>query len=92
MRKKKDESVQEWIPIERFLEKGIIKLHNNQYIKIIKVIPINFNLKSSLEKQSILNSYKVFLKTCNFDIQILIQSKKENLSLHISNVKNYQKN
>ena len=91
MKKKSNNSIQKWIPIEKFLEKGIIKLYNNQYIKIIKVIPINFNLKSSLEKQSILNSYKVFLKTCNFDIQILIQSKKENLSLHISNIKNNQK-
>ena len=92
MKKKNSDSVQEWIPIETFLDKGIIKLYNNQYIKIIKIIPINFNLKSSLEKQSILNSYKVFLKTCNFDIQILIQSKKENLSMQISNIKNNQKN
>ena len=92
MKRKKNDSVQEWIPIEKFLEKGILKLYNNKYIKIIKVIPINFNLKSNLEKQSILNSYKAFLKTCNFDTQILIQSKKENLSIHISNVKNNQKN
>jgi hypothetical protein len=28
------------------------------------------------------------LKTCNFDIQILVQSKKEDLSKHISSVKN----
>ena len=55
-------------------------------MKIIKVFPINYNLKSNLEKEAILNSYKVFLKTCDFNIQILIQSKKENLSKHISNV------
>ena len=49
-------------------------------------MPINFNLKSDLEKQSILNSYKIFLKTCNFDIQILIQSSKTNLQKNISNI------
>jgi len=38
------------------------------------------------EKESILNSYKIFLKTCNFDFQILIQSNKENLDKHISNI------
>lgn len=54
--------------------------------KIIKVFPINYDLKSNLEKESILHSYKVFLKTCDFDIQILVQSKKENLSKHISNI------
>ena len=42
-----------------------------------------------MEKEAILNSYKFFLKTCNFDIQILIQSKKEDLSKHIQNIKSY---
>ena len=40
-----------------------------------------------MEKEAILNSYKLFLKTCDFNIQILIQSKKENLSKHFSNLK-----
>ena len=85
---KKDNSVQNFLPFEKVLENGIIKLKDNSYIKIIKIIPINFNLKSNLEKEAILNSYKIFLKTCNFDIQILIQSNKEDLSKHISKIKN----
>ena len=44
-------------------------------------------MKSNLEKEAILNSYKLFLKTCDFNIQILIQSKKENLSKHFKNLK-----
>lgn len=75
------------MPFEEVLENGIIKLKNNSYVKILKISPINFNLKSNLEKESILNSYKIFLKTCNFDIQILIQSNKEDLSNHISKIK-----
>ena len=85
---KKINSVQNWLPYDKILENGIIKLKNNSYVKIIKIIPINFNLKSNLEKEAILNSYKIFLKTCNFDIQILIQSNKEDLSKHISKIKN----
>ena len=81
-------SVQDWISIERITDNGIIKLKNNKYIKILKIIPINFNLKSNLEKESILASYKIFLKTCNFDIQILIQSNKENLQNNILNITN----
>ena len=85
-------STQEWIPIEKIFYNGIIKLKNNNYIKIIKVVPINFSLKSNLEKEAILNSYKIFLKTCNFDIQILIQSCKENLEKNILNIeKNLEK-
>lgn len=83
---RKINSIQKWIPIEKILEKGIIKLKKNKYIKILKVNPINFNLKTQMEKESILNSYKIFLKTCNFDIQILIQSKKEDLSNHMENI------
>ena len=74
--------------MEKTLEKGIIKIEKNKYIKILKIIPINFNLKTQLEKETILNSYKIFLKTCNFDMQILIQSKKEDLSNHIENIQN----
>ena len=84
----KNISVQEWLPIEKIFENGIVKLKNKNYIKIIKIKPINFSLKSELEKEAILNSYKIFLKTCNFDLQILIQSNKEDLSKHISCVRN----
>lgn len=42
------------------IKNGIIKLKDNSYIKIIKIYPINFNLKSELEKEAILNSYKIF--------------------------------
>ena len=86
-KRKKEISLQEWLPFDSILEKGIVKLKTNEYIKIINVIPINYNLKSELEKEGILNSYKTFLKTCNFDIQILIQSNKEDLSKHISKIK-----
>lgn len=82
IRKTKENSVQNLIPIIQIKENGVIKLKNEKYIKIIKVIPINYELKSELEKESILNSYKVFLKSCNFNLQILIQSKKENLEKH----------
>ena len=88
---KKQSTTQSWIPIERILNNGMIQT-KTKYIKILKVSPINYNLKSDLEKQAILNSYKVFLKTCNFDIQILIQSNKEDLEKNISNIqKNVKK-
>ena len=63
-------------------------MKDNKYLKIIKIKPINFYLKSELEKEAILNSYKIFLKTCNFNFQILIQSNKEDLSKHFSQINN----
>lgn len=83
-------STQNWLKIDKILENGIIKIENKKYLKIIKIKPINFNLKSNLEKEAILNSYKLFLKTCNFDLQILIQSNKEDLSNHFNQINNNQ--
>ena len=85
MKKIKKETSQEWIKIEKTYANGIIKF-NKKYLKILKIIPINYNLKSDLEKNAILNSYKIFLKTCNFNIQILIQSTKEDLEKNIENI------
>jgi len=92
MKNKKFNSVQEWLPFKRILDNGVIINKNNEYVKVINVIPINYNLKSNLEKEAILNSYKIFLKTCQFDIQILIQSNKEDLSQIISKIKEKNKN
>ncbi|MBR3614321.1 MAG: hypothetical protein IKL55_03990 [Clostridia bacterium] len=77
---------QDWLTFDKVLENGII-INKNSYIKLIKIRPINYDLKSNLEKEAILNSYKLFLKTCDFNIQILIQSKKENLSQNFYNLK-----
>ena len=91
MKNKQTGNVQEWIPFKYLKEKGIVVM-DNYYLKIIKINPINYNLKSELEKEAILNSYKLFLKTCNFDIQILIQSKKEDLSTHIKKIEEQEFN
>ena len=84
-------SIQNWFPVQELFCDGIIKLKNNNLIKIIKINPINYELKSEFEKQAILNSYKTFLKNCNFDIQIIIQSDKEDISKNIEIIKNREK-
>ena len=89
MKFKKEQTTQEWLPFENIYDSGLI-FYKNSFIKILKIYPINYDLKSNLEKESILNSYKNFLKTCDFDIQILIQSKKEDISKTISQIKNMQ--
>lgn len=92
MKKKNFYSVQEWLPFSEILNNGIVKLKNSTYVKILKIYPINYNLKSNLEKEAILNSYKLFLKTCDFDFQILVQSNKEDLSKHILKIKEANEN
>lgn len=77
--------MQDWLPYDKVLENGII-ISKNKFIKILKINPISYELKSDFEKKAILDSYKLFLRTCNFDIQILIQSKKENILNSIENI------
>ena len=64
----------------------MIKLKNGKLVKIIKVYPINYDLKSDFEKKAILNSYKAFLKNCNFEMQIIVQSNKEDISQNIQKI------
>ena len=91
--KTKSKSTQDWLCIENINKNGIIKIKNkNTYIKILKIEPINFNLKTSLEKEAILNSYKIFLKTCNFNVQILIHTNKEDISKIVNNVQKSKDN
>ncbi len=85
-------SVQHWLPFDKIFDNGIIKLKDKSYLKVIKIKPINYNLKSNLEKESILNSYKIFLKTCNFDIQIIIKSKKQDLTEHFNKLEKIEEN
>lgn len=84
---KKINSIQEWFCIEDILENGTIITKENSRVKILKVEPINFFLRSEIEKEVILNSYKNIFKSINFDIQIIIQSTKEDLSSNINYIK-----
>ena len=84
---KKINSIQEWFCIEDILENGTIITKENSRVKILKVEPINFFLRSEMEKEVILNSYKNIFKSINFDIQIIIQSTKEDLSSNINYIK-----
>lgn len=91
MKNKKLATFQKWLPFKEILSDGIIQLKDNTYVKLIKVFPINYSLKSELEKEAILNSFKLFFKTCDFDIQILVQSTKEDLSKYVLILKNEEK-
>ena len=80
MEQKNIKSIQEWLPIQQVQATGTILLKNHTMVKILKISSINFSLKTEFEKESILNSYKILLKTCNFPFQIVIHSTKENLT------------
>jgi len=78
-------SVKTWFEIKNIVN-GVIELKDGKLCKVLEVSPINFSLKSRSEQESILYNYRNFLNTCDFDIQILVQSKRGNLDSHISKI------
>lgn len=76
-------SIRVWFKL-RSVENGIIELKNGKFCKVLEIEPINFALKSQSEQENILELYKDFFNICDFDIQILIYSKKGNLDDHVA--------
>ena len=79
-------SFQEWLLIDD-IHSDTLFLKDKRKIAILKVQPINFKLKSKLEQTAILNQYKMFLKNLNSNIQIIVSSKKTDISYHLDEIK-----
>lgn len=84
-------SIKSWFPIKN-IENGIIELKNGRFCKMLEIYPVNFLLKSVSEQESILYQYKNLLNVCNFDIQILLQSRRGNLDEHIEKIEKNMEN
>ncbi len=87
MKKENFEDISSWLPIKNFDD--TINLKNGECIKILEVKPINFKLRSDKEQIAILESYKRFLKQCNFEIQIVILAYKADVKNHLEKIENY---
>ena len=85
-----NEDISMLIPIEK-IKKGEIILKDGRKLLMFKVEPTNFKLKTNMEQQSILEGYKMFLKKCNFNMQILIQTQKREINYYVENIKKTSK-
>ena len=46
-------TTQEWLPIEKIFENGIIKVKDKKYVKIMKINPINIeNIQKNLKEEN----------------------------------------
>lgn len=83
-------SSKDWLPIKAVVN-GIILLKNGDYLKILEVLPINFKLRSKVEKRAIILNYREFLKACHYPMQVSIQCKKADIEPHIKRMEGYLK-
>lgn len=83
-------STKDWLPVKTIIN-GIILLKTGDYLKILEVLPINFKLRSKVEKRSIILNYREFLKACHYPMQVSIQCKKADIEPHIKRMEGYLK-
>lgn len=66
---------------------GIVITKKGELRAILMVSPINFALKSEQEQTAIIYAYQNFLNSLNFPIQVLMRSKKLDLTKYLNKLK-----
>jgi len=83
--KLKPVATQKYLQVEQ-IRKGVIVLKDGRLRMMLEATPINFDLKSEKEKESSIYQYQSFLNSLKFPIQIVIQSRRVDLSNYIGKV------
>jgi len=84
------------LPTQQFLEidqirEGVLLLKNKTLRGILMVSSLNFALKSEEEQNAILYQFQNFLNSLDFSCQIIIQSRKLNITGYIDKLKELEK-
>lgn len=79
-------TAQDFIPIKQVRE-GIILLKNRGMRGVLMVSSINIALKSKEEQEAVLYQFQSFLNSLDFSCQIVVQSRKTNITGYIEKIK-----
>jgi type IV secretory pathway VirB4 component len=77
---------QQFLPVAEIKE-GVILLKNGGLRGVLMVSSINFALKSSDEQQAIIYQFQNFLNSLDFTAQILVQSRRVNMTGYLEKLK-----
>lgn len=75
-------STQEHLPIAG-IQDGVVIMTDGSVRVVLRVEPINFDLKSDQEQNAIIYAYQGFLNSLDFPIQFVVQSKKLDLERYL---------
>ncbi len=84
-------SAQDFLEIDQIRE-GVVLLKNRALRGILMVSSLNFALKSEEEQNAILYQFQNFLNSLDFSCQIIIQSRKLNITGYLDKLKDLEKN
>src|SRR3990167_8627543 len=79
-------STQDFLEIDQIRE-GVVILKNKALRAIMMVSSLNFALKSDEEQGSIIAQFQEFLNSLDFSCQIVIQSRRLNITGYIDTLK-----
>ncbi|HPN54623.1 MAG TPA: hypothetical protein PLB52_01690 [Candidatus Moranbacteria bacterium] len=79
-------STQKYVDVEEVRD-GVIVLKDGSLRSVLLVSSINFDLKSTEEQDTIISQYQNFLNSLDFPIQIMINSRKLNITPYINYLK-----
>jgi hypothetical protein len=79
-------STQQFLEVDEIRE-GIIILKNKALRGILMVSSLNFALKSSDEQDAIIYQFQDFLNSLDFSLQIVVQSRKLNITGYLEKLK-----
>lgn len=79
-------STQSYVDVE-VVRDGVIVLKSGALRSVILVSSLNFDLKSSQEQDAIISQYQSFLNSLDFPVQIVISSKRFNITPYLESIK-----
>lgn len=79
-------STQSYVDVE-VIRDGVIVLKNGALRGVILVSSLNFDLKSSQEQDAIISQYQSFLNSLDFPVQIVVSSKRFNITPYLESIK-----
>lgn len=83
-------STQDFLEFEQIRE-GVLLLKNRALRAVVMVSSLNFALKSAEEQQAILYQFQNFLNSLDFSIQILVHSRRLNITAYLDKLKEIEK-
>jgi len=83
-------TTQQFLEIEQIKE-GVVILKNKSLRGVIMVSSLNFALKSEEEQSAIIYQFQNFLNSLDFSIEIVVQSRRLNITGYLDNLKELEK-
>jgi type IV secretory pathway VirB4 component len=83
-------ATQQFLDAEQIRE-GVIVLKNKSLRVVMMVSSLNFALKSDEEQQAIIYQFQNFLNSLDFSCQILVQSRRLNITGYLDKLKEFEK-